>query len=76
MNAVVYMISGSPNNASEQRSGRIDIPALTASYRPAVRPGMSEFHSVWTPSTVSTPSSPKIASFSLIVAPVSSPPSS
>ncbi len=76
MNAVVYMNSGSLKAACAQRSGRIDIPALTASNRFAVSPGMREPNSVFTPSTVSIPSSAKIARWSATVAPVSSPPSS
>ena len=76
MRAVVYWNSGSLNAASAQRSGRIDMPALTASNCWEFRPGMSEFQSVSLPSTLSMPSSPKISRCMAKVAPVSSPSSS
>src|SRR5690606_27724195 len=76
MSAVVYWNSGSEKAATAQRSGRIDMPALTASNWREFRPGMSEFQSVSLPSTSSMPSEPKISRCMATVAPMSSPPSS
>ena len=73
---VVYMISGSLNAASAQRSGVIDMPALTASQRPALRPGMRLSHATSSTSMLSTPSAEKISLCIAIVAPVGSPDSS